>query len=323
MFVLGLQGSPRKNGNSSVLLAVFMEEAARLGARTHVVDVADMAIQPCCQCQACERQGFCPLPDDMRNGVYPLLWQADLIVMATPVFFYSVPAQLKALIDRAQVLWTRKYGLRLEDPGRKWRSGFVLAVGATKGENLFQGLNLTAKYFFDAVGATYKGSLGYRRIEHVGDVAAHATAFSDVRAKARDLMAPYLSRRKMLFVSDRDACGGQMAQAFTQFHAGDAVEALSAGKHPAAHIDDLMVQVMAEKGIDMAFRKPISISAAMVHSQPDLIVSMSGCSTCSTAPEETEMGWDLADPDGQTIGPLRALRDEIEQRVKGLFKISL
>jgi len=102
--------------------------------------------------------------------IYPLLRQADIIVMAIPIFFYGPTAQMKCLIDRSQALWARRYVHRLIDPGRKWRRGFLLALGATKGRNLFEGINLTAKYFFDAVGASSDGRLTYKQIEGLGKI---------------------------------------------------------------------------------------------------------------------------------------------------------
>ena len=302
-----------------MLLSAFIEEAQKLGARTQIIDVGEKRIQPCRELKVCETKGHCPLQDDMQTDIYPLLWQADLIVMATPVFFYSVPAQLKALIDRAQTQWARKYCLGLEDPGRKWRGGFVLAVGATKGENLFQGLNLTAKYFFDAVGATLKGTLSYRKIERIGDIAGHPTALAEAREKARELLLPLAGREKVLFLCRQNACRSQMAQAFTQYYAGDRVEALCAGDSPAEKVSDLMVQVMAERGLDMAFRKPRSMPDVVTSWLPDSLITM-GCNvSCPTLPGVKTIDWDLPDPAGQPIAFLRDVRDEIEKKVKETF----
>ena len=164
MFILGLQGSPRIKGNTSILLSSFLTEAERLGARVKHIDVAKMDISPCQECGICEEKGFCPIDDDMQ-AIYPLFRQADIIVMASPVFFYGPTAQMKAVIDRTQALWARKYVHKLIDPGRKWRQGFLLSLGATKGKNLFNGISLTARYFFDAVGASFEGTLTYRQIE--------------------------------------------------------------------------------------------------------------------------------------------------------------
>ena len=89
MLVLGLQGSPRKKGNTSYLLSTFMEEAAALGANTRLVDVTRKNILPCKELVVCEKKGFCPIDDEMKHDIYPLLRAADVIVAASPVFFYG------------------------------------------------------------------------------------------------------------------------------------------------------------------------------------------------------------------------------------------
>jgi arsenate reductase (thioredoxin) len=319
MFVLGLQGSPRIKGNSALLLSAFLEEATKLGARTELVNVAKKKITPCQECGNCEKKGFCPMDDDMQQ-IYPLLRQADIVVMATPIFFYGPTAQMKALIDRSQTLWSRKYALGLEDPGRKWRQGYLLAVGATRGKNLFEGTILTAKYFFDAVGATFEGSLGYRQIEHLGDIQTHPTALDDAAEKARELISPRLNRKKILFVCTENACRSQMAGAFAQFHAGDRVESVSAGSAPAGEVNPLMVTVMAEKGLDMAFRRPASIADIPFNGKPDLVISMGCEDACPLFPGIPVEEWGLEDPAGQPISFMRQTRDAIEQRVLNLLK---
>ena len=317
MFVLGLQGSPRIKGNTSILLSTFLTEAERLGARTEYIDVAKKNISPCLECGVCEQKGFCPIDDDMQE-VYPLLRHADLIVMATPIFFYGVTAQLKALIDRSQALWSRRYVLGLTDPGREWRQGLSLAVGATKGKNLFEGVDLTAKYFFDAVGASFDGSLNFKQIEGSGDIAKHPTALEDAKERAGTLVAPFLDRKKILFVCAENACRSQMASAFAQRHAGGRIEAVSAGSTPAEEINPLMIEVMGEKDIDMAFRKPKTISAVASHGKPDLIISMGCGDACPLFPDVPNEEWDLEDPAGKPISLMREIRDDIEKRVKDL-----
>jgi arsenate reductase len=315
MFVLGLQGSPRIKGNTSLLLSAFLAEAERLGARTHRVHVARQNISPCLECGTCEKEGFCPVDDDMQR-VYPLLWQADIIVLATPVFFYGPTAQMKALIDRSQALWARRYVHKLVDPGRKWRRGFLLSLGATRGKNLFDGVKLTAKYFFDAVGANFEGSLTYRKIEAQGDVDRHATALSDAKNQAGALVAPLLKRKKVLFACTENACRSQMASAFAQHLAGDRIEAESAGSSPAEEVNPLMEEVMGEKGIDMAFRKPKSLEeAGRGLGTPDLIITMGCGEVCPLFPGVSSQEWDLPDPSGKSIAFMRQVRDDVEGRV--------
>ncbi|MDY6880258.1 MAG: NAD(P)H-dependent oxidoreductase [Desulfatiglans sp.] len=318
MFVLGLQGSPRKKGNTSLLLSAFLDQAAKLGAETESLDVSQEKILPCIECGMCEREGFCSIQDNMQE-VYFKLRRADIVVMGTPIFFYGPTAQLKALIDRSQAMWARRYVHKVHDPLSKWRQGHVLAVGATKGDNLFEGLILTAKYFFDAIGARYEGLSGYREIEGPGEIKAHPTALEDVKKKAEALLSPLMKRERILFICRENACRSQMASAFAQHMAGDAIEAVSAGSDPAERINPLMMEVMAEKGIDMAYRRPRSIEAVLGHFQPNMVVSMGCGDKCPYLPGVQTREWDLEDPAGRSLEFMRGIRDDIEERVKRLL----
>ncbi|MDI6776011.1 MAG: NAD(P)H-dependent oxidoreductase [Syntrophales bacterium] len=318
MFVLGLHGSPRKNGNTAHLLASFLAETEKLGARIHSLPVAEKKITPCQGCRICEREGFCLLKDDMEE-IYPLLWRADIIVMATPVFFYGPPAQMKALIDRSQALWSRRYVYNLTDPGRRWRQGFLLSLGATRGGKLFDGVTLTAKYFFDAVGASFVGSLTYRQIEEPGDIAKHPTALSEVKEMAGGLIQPFLKRKKILFLCRENACRSQMASAFARYYAGDRMEVEGAGSQPAKEINVSMVETMKEKGIDMAFRRTTSIDEVLSYMKPDLIVTMGCKDECPSIPGVPIQDWDLPDPSDKPISFMREVRDEIEKGVEKLI----
>lgn len=317
MFLIGLQGSPRKDGNTSILLDSFLNEAKDSGARICKIEVTDEEITPCKECGTCEREGFCPINDNMQR-IYPLLRQADLVVMATPIFFYGPTAQMKALIDRSQALWSRRYIHKLTDPGQRWRKGFLLALGATKGQNLFEGTTLTAKYFFDAIGADFEGSLTYRKIEKPGDIEKHPTAITDTKEKARKLIEPGINRRKFLFICRENACRSQIAGAFARYYLGDRVESEDAGSMPADNINPVMEEVMKEKGIDMSYRKPKSIEDALDKIDPDTVISMGCGDECPYLPGIKLQEWDLPDPSDKPIAYMRKIRDEIEERVRNL-----
>ncbi len=322
MMVLGFQGSPRKKGNTSYLLSAFMDEVERLGGKTVVIHVAQKNIVPCIGCGFCEKKGLCVTKDDdMTHEIYPLLREADAVVLAAPIYFYNVPAQLKAVIDRTQTLWSRKYKLKLTDPARHYRRGFLLAQGATKGKNLFEGVELTAKYFYDAIGAKYIGSLTFRRIEHIGDMEKHPTVHKDVTASVKQLLSPLLGRKKILFACRENACRSQMAAAFAQYFAGEKWEAASAGSEPAGQINLDMVKAMAEKGIDMRFRKTRLLDQAAPEMKPDMIVTMGCGEACPFIAGCERLDWDLPDPAGQSMDVMRRVRDDIENRVKALLKI--
>lgn len=189
MKVLGILGSPRKGGNTELLLEETLKGAEAEGAEVERLRLTDYNIIPCKECLACFKDGNCIILDDMAK-IYPKLLEADIIVLASPIFFYGVTAWAKGLIDRCQALWARKY--QLKDPsfgkeGRK-RKGFFISVGGTKGQKTFEGAILTAKYFFDVLNAEYAGELVLREVDAKGDVLKHPEALQQAFEAGRKLV---------------------------------------------------------------------------------------------------------------------------------------
>jgi len=175
--VLGIFGSPRRGGNTEVLLEETLRGAETEGAKVERLYLSDFTITPCKECHGCDATGNCVILDDMAK-IYPKLLEADVVILASPIFFYGVTAWTKALIDRSQALWSRKYLLKDPSLGKegKKRKGFFISVGATKGPRVFEGAILTAKYFFDVFNADYAGELVFRGVEAKGDILKHPEA---------------------------------------------------------------------------------------------------------------------------------------------------
>ena len=176
MIVLGIMGSPRIRGNSDLLLDEALKGAQSQGAEAEKIIVDKLQIAPCREYYGCLKDGNCVIRDDM-DGLYPKILDADAIIVASPIFFYTVSAQLMLLISRCQALWARKYVLKNMDVPLK--KGAFIAVGATKGEKLFDGPKLTIKYFFQAINAEYTEELLIRGIDKKGEVKEHPTALAD------------------------------------------------------------------------------------------------------------------------------------------------
>ena len=177
MKVLGIMGSPRIKGNTDLLLDEALKGAQSQQAEVEKIMVDKLDISPCREYYGCLKDGNCVIRDGM-DDIYPGLLGADGIIVASPMFFYGLSAQLKALIDRCQALWARKYVLRhkLSDSPRR---GVFIGVGATQGEKLFDGSILTVKYFFKAIGVDYAGELLVRGVDKRGEIKEHPTALSD------------------------------------------------------------------------------------------------------------------------------------------------
>lgn len=174
MKVLGIYGSPRKGGNTDTLLDEVLRGCRDAGAEVKSIRCTDLNMSGCVECGGCDQTGTCVINDDMQ-GVYPMLVEADVIVLASPMFFYGITSQAKALIDRCQALWCKR--LLEKGPGRKkgyeGGKGYLVAAGATKGKNLFQSSELVAKYFYDALDMSYEGGVFVRGVEGPEDVRKH------------------------------------------------------------------------------------------------------------------------------------------------------
>jgi len=180
MTVLGIYGSPRPGGNSDILLDRALEGARAGGAEVDRIYARDLNISGCLECGGCDETGACIIPDEM-DDLYPQFREAEAIIMAAPMFFYGVPAQLKALVDRSQALWSKR---RLEKTPDQWKRyyhgrGFFIGVGATKGKTLFDGSKMMAKYFFDALDKSYEGGLFYAGVEARGSIADRPEALQE------------------------------------------------------------------------------------------------------------------------------------------------
>ena len=176
MKVLGIVGSPRRGGNTDLLLAEVMKGAASRGAEVKTIVLNDLDITPCQHCDACQKKGVCRIKDDMRM-VYRQLEQADRLVLASPIHFMAVTAQMKAMIDRCQALWARKYVLKMPPLGdRRERKGLFVSVGGRKVADMFQPALAVVKALFRVLDITYVGALTYPGIDEKGAIAKHPDA---------------------------------------------------------------------------------------------------------------------------------------------------
>ena len=108
MKVLGISCSPRVNGNTDTMVKAALAQAQEAGAETEFISLAKKTISPCDGCYACHKNnGECHIKDDMQD-IYPSLFATDGIIIGTPVYFWSVSAQTKALIDRTFVVTSER-----------------------------------------------------------------------------------------------------------------------------------------------------------------------------------------------------------------------
>lgn len=121
-----------------------------------------------------------------------------------------------------------------------------------------------------------------------------------------------------LFVCVHNAGRSQMAAGFLRELSGGAVEVRSAGSMPAEMINPVAVEAMLEKGIDIRDEKPKVLNNEAVEAS-DAVITMGCGDACPYYPGKNYQDWELSDPAGQGIEAVRPIRDEIEQRVRGLL----
>jgi multimeric flavodoxin WrbA len=172
--ILAIYGSPRRQGNTTLLLDHAVQGALDAGAQVEKIVLGDLQMSPCLEIYGCKETGRCVIQDDFQE-VYDQLLACHGVMLASPIFFYTVSAHTKILMDRCQSLWVKKYWID-KIPYAKWnpkRKGLFISVGATRGKRLFEGTLLTLKYFFDILDAELWKALLYRELDFEGDVLKH------------------------------------------------------------------------------------------------------------------------------------------------------
>lgn len=149
--IVVLHGSARARGNTAQLVQAFVRGAEEAGHQVTVLSVAALSIHPCIGCERCATapDHACFQKDDMPQ-VYAALVQADTLVVASPVYFYGITAQLKALIDRLHTPMRNRFAIR--------RAALLLVAGNTLPD------------LFDAILLQYRMILRYFNIEDLGHI---------------------------------------------------------------------------------------------------------------------------------------------------------
>jgi multimeric flavodoxin WrbA len=187
--ILAIYGSPRRQGNTTVLLDRAVQGASDTGAQVQKIVLGDLQISPCLEIYGCKETGRCVIQDDFQE-VYDQLLACDGLMLASPIFFYTVSAHTKILMDRCQSLWVKKYWID-KIPYGQWvprRKGLFISAGATKGKRLFEGTLLTLKYFFDILDVELWKALLYRELDFEGDVLKRPEYLQDAYEAGRDFV---------------------------------------------------------------------------------------------------------------------------------------
>ena len=188
MKILAIYGSPRRRGNTSLLLKQAVTGARQAGAEVEEIVLRDLKMSPCLEIYGCKKDGRCVIRDDFQQ-VYDQLLACQALMLASPIFFYAVSAHTKILMDRCQCLWVKKYWIEKVPfgQGEIKRRGLFISVGATGGKRLFDGALLSLRYFFDILDMEVWRTLLYRRLDLEGEVLQHPEYLEEAFQAGREL----------------------------------------------------------------------------------------------------------------------------------------
>ncbi len=188
MKIIGFSGSPRKNGNTELLLKEVVKGIDSKGLEVEIFNLNLMKIKPCQGCGGCNKTGKCIYRDDM-DLVSDAIRSADRIILASPVYFYSVSAQAKAMIDRCQSFWNEKYILKKPIQGNEFgRKGLLLLAGGMKKQIGIECAESCATAFFRTVSVSEHSTLSYMDIDEKGAILNHPVAMREAYEAGRRLV---------------------------------------------------------------------------------------------------------------------------------------
>jgi multimeric flavodoxin WrbA len=188
MKITAFNGSPRIDGNTDILLKETLKPISGAGHEIKLFKLNFMNIKPCQDCGGCDKTGICIIKDDMEE-IYAAIREADRIILASPIFFFGLSAQAKAMVDRCQSFWCEKYLLKKPIPeGPHGRKGLLLVVGGMKKDIGIQCSEASAKAFFRTISAPEHKTLGFLGVDAKGSIIEHPTALKEACEAGKKLV---------------------------------------------------------------------------------------------------------------------------------------
>ena len=198
--VLALCGSPRLGGNTEILADACLEGVQESGLPGEKIRLDELCISPCRECGGCQLTGRCVVQDDMQK-LYLRLQQAKGVILASPIFFGSLAAQTKIVIDRTQCFWAAKYLLHTPVfPPEAKIPGIFLCVGGMNRYRFFQNAQQIVKVWFAILNIHYVSELFCPGIDRKGEILEHPSAIK--RAAGLGKYIAHIIQEKNKHLSD-------------------------------------------------------------------------------------------------------------------------
>lgn len=183
-------GSPRRGGNSDAAAGVIVRELEGMGRSPRLIHLRDTPLRPCLGCYGCRKDaaGRCVQPDGAKaSRIYDLLMTAPDLYFTAPIYFYHLPGLFKDIIDRSQPYYLRREAREPDMLGLPVRTArVVLVAGRPRGKRLFEGAELTLRYFLHTFNVGLERSLHLRGIDRPGDLKNDVEACRAIRRMVRE-----------------------------------------------------------------------------------------------------------------------------------------
>jgi len=184
--LLGIMASPRINGNSDILLDKALSMAEKSGAKTEKIVINNLRFTGCQSCEEVKDNGACKIEDDFQR-IYAAVFSADAIIISSPIFFGSVSAQLKTMIDRFQCRWRAK-NITQAIPDKPLKPGAFICVQASSRKDFFENAKFIVRHFFATIGFEYRRELFCPGLDQKGIVADFPDFLDKAAMLAEDLI---------------------------------------------------------------------------------------------------------------------------------------
>ncbi len=178
--ILVIYGSPRREGNTSILMDRFVEGVKDNSGNYEIQKVfaSRVDVSPCRECRNCSKTGECIVKDEMQ-GIYKQFILADFVAIASPIFFTTVSGYLKAIIDRCQRFWSLKYEHK-KDIFKKRKSGIFISCAGSGSPEIFGCAKKVIRSLFDVIYVDYYRDFVYNKTDYKGDILKNQDAINEI-----------------------------------------------------------------------------------------------------------------------------------------------
>ena len=190
VMVLGISGSPHRHGNTETLLDSFLEGAGAAGADVEKVVLKDLNYQSCRGCNLCHRTGECVVQDD-AIALFDKILAADCVAIASPIYTMGITAEVKALIDRGQYLWARKFVLRtlyFSDEHIRRHKGIFISTAGQNWDHVFDGAFPMMTAIFNGTGFEYYDNIIANNMDEYKGIRNHPGAMKKAGVKGKEVV---------------------------------------------------------------------------------------------------------------------------------------